>query len=241
MLFESVAVEYDRARPSYPDGIYDALGSLTGVRVLDVGAGTGIATRQLASRGAVVVAVDPGRHVLTRATERTVGLPAVVADGAALPVGNKTVDLICFAQAWHWLDPKTRCAETHRVLRDTGRWAGWWSHARADDEAWFNNYWSLIERHCAGTHRGQRNIDWGQTVAQSGLFVVHDRIDVPWTRCISIDEWLIDQSSHSYVASLAPPTRNDLLSSLRELLTTQFPYGEMTVRYETWLWTATKR
>ena len=82
---------------------------------------------------------------------------------------------------------------------------------------------------------------WGQTVAESGLFVVHDRIDVSWNRRISIDDWLIDQSSHSYVASLAPPIRNELLSSLRELLATQFPHGDTAVRYKTWLWTATKR
>ena len=241
MLFESVADEYDRARPSYPDGIYNALGDLNGIRVLDVGAGTGIATRQLLDRGADVIAIDPGRNVLTRAAGRTVGLPAVVADGAVLPIRDKTVDLVCFAQAWHWLDPTTRCSETHRVLRDNGRWAGWWSHARADDQAWFHDYWSLIELHCAGPHRDQRNIDWGHTVAESGLFQVHDRIDVPWMRSISIDAWLVDWSSHSYVAALELPARNDLLSELREVLTTQFPNGEMTVRYETWLWTATKR
>ena len=86
VLCESVADEYDRARPSYPDGIYDALGPLNSLRVLDIGAGTGIATRQLLDRGADVIAIDPGRNVLTRATGRTVGLPVVVADGAALPV-----------------------------------------------------------------------------------------------------------------------------------------------------------
>ena len=63
----------------------------------------------------------------------------------------------------------------------------------------------------------------------------------PGTRRISIDAWLIDQSSHSYVAALAPPARNDLLGNRCEVLTTRFPNGEMTVRYETWLRTATKR
>jgi ubiquinone/menaquinone biosynthesis C-methylase UbiE len=39
--FEAVADEYDAARPSYPDDVFDALEPLAGRRVLDVGAGTG--------------------------------------------------------------------------------------------------------------------------------------------------------------------------------------------------------
>jgi ubiquinone/menaquinone biosynthesis C-methylase UbiE len=45
--FDAVADAYEAARPSYPDGVFDALGPLAGLRVLDVGAGTGIATRAL--------------------------------------------------------------------------------------------------------------------------------------------------------------------------------------------------
>ena len=97
--FEAVADEYDAARPSYPDEVLDALGPLEGVRVLDVGAGTGLATRALIARQAKVVAVDSGREVLRRATARTAGLAAVVADGAVLPVRSDAVDLVCFAQA----------------------------------------------------------------------------------------------------------------------------------------------
>lgn len=58
--FDSVADEYDSARPAYPDGVYEALGDVDGLCVLNVGAGTGIASRQLLERGAQVVAVDPG-------------------------------------------------------------------------------------------------------------------------------------------------------------------------------------
>ncbi len=238
--FETVADEYDTARPSYPPGVFDALGDLDGLLVLDVGAGTGIATRQLLARGASVVAIDPGRGVLARAAIRTPGLRAVAADGAVLPVQAAVADLICFAQAWHWLDRSARVGEAHRILREGGRWAGWWSHARADDEAWFDGYWSIIEGACPGTHRGQRDTDWGATV-ESGLFDVDDRVVVPWTREISVAGWMTDQASHSYVVALAEPGRSRLLTDLRLVVERRFPDGAMSVRYETWLWTATKR
>jgi SAM-dependent methyltransferase len=238
--FEMVADEYDAARPSYPDAVYDALGPLDGLRVLDVGAGTGIATRALIARNAKVVAVDPGRAVLRRATAHTSDLPAVAADGALLPVRAGAVDLVCFAQAWHWLDESRRVAEAHRVLRPGGRWAGWWSHARADGEPWFDEYWAEIERSCPGTDRRQRDTDWGETVAAPGWFDVGDRVTVPWIREISVAAWMTDQASHSYVAGLPDGGRGALLGKLRTVLDENFPDGALSVRYETWLWIATR-
>lgn len=238
--FESVVDEYDAARPAYPAGVYDALGDLAGLVVLDVGAGTGIATRQLLARSATVVAVDRGSAVLGRAVARTPGLPAVVADGAVLPVRAGAVDLICCAQAWHWLDEATRAGEAHRALGDGGRWAGWWSHARADGEAWFEAYWSTIERACPGIRRTRRDVDWGATVGDSGLFEMQERVVVSWTRQISVDEWMTDEASHSYVTALRQPERRALLDRLRRIVEGQFPTGAMSVRHETWLWIGTK-
>jgi SAM-dependent methyltransferase len=239
--FEAVAEEYDEGRPSYPAGVFDALGSLTGLSVLDVGAGTGIATRQLLQRDASVTALDPGIEVLRRACRRTRDLPAIVADGAVLPFTEASFDLVCFAQSWHWLNPATRCSEVHRVLREGGRWAGWWSHARADGSTWFDACWTHIEAACPGTNRERRDIDWGESVAVSGLFDVESRVVVPWIRTLSVDGWMTDQISHSYIAHLPFQDRTQLLSSLRATLRDAFPDGEMSVRYETWLWIAERR
>lgn len=236
--FEPAAEEYDAARPSYPAGVFDTLGALTGLRVLDVGAGTGIATRTLLAREARVIAVDPGREMLLRAVAHSPTLPAVVADGVALPVLAGSIDLVCFAQSWHWLDPRTRVSEIHRALCPGGRWAGWWSHARADAEAWFDRYWSTIERRCPGTHRSQRDTDWGATV--TGGFEVGTRLVFPWLREVSVHDWMTDQASHSYVVNLSPDARAQLLSELREIVSRSFPSGAMSVKYETWLWIATR-
>jgi len=238
--FEAVADEYDAGRPSYPDGVFLALGPLAGIRVLDVGAGTGIATRALIARHANVIAIDPGRELLRRAMTHTEGLLTVVADGAALPVRSNVVDLVCFAQSWHWLDPSTRVAEIHRVLRPNGRWAGWWSHARADGQQWFDDYWAAIERCCPGTHRGQRDTDWGATVAAAGMFSVHERVTIPWIREIPADVWMIDQASHSYVVGLPRDKRDRLLTDLEQIVDSQFTDGTVVVPYETWLWIATR-
>ena len=59
-LFDQQAEAYDRFRPTYPDAVIDELlGPVpAGLAVLDVGCGTGIASRQIAQRGANVLGVE---------------------------------------------------------------------------------------------------------------------------------------------------------------------------------------
>lgn len=65
--FDSVAQRYERARPGYPAEMFDELAALAGLdgsaRVLEIGPGTGKATRGLLRRGWSVVAVEPGAQL----------------------------------------------------------------------------------------------------------------------------------------------------------------------------------
>jgi SAM-dependent methyltransferase len=214
---------------------------LTDALVLEGGAGTGIATRALLRRGARVVPIDVGRAILRKAVAHTPALPAVVADGAVLPFRDACADLVCFAQSWHWLDARLRCDEVARVLRAGGRWAGWWSHPRADGDEWFDGYWDVIEAVCRWTDRSQRDTDWAEGIRESGRFVVGERITVPWVREVSVDVWLDDERSKSYVEALAETPRAALLDELERIVRNEFSDGEMRVPYETWLWTARLR
>src|SRR5260370_645227 len=68
-VFGAVAGCYAAARPDYPPELYAALAdlagrSLAGAVVADVGAGTGIAARQMRDRGAHVVAIEPSAGML---------------------------------------------------------------------------------------------------------------------------------------------------------------------------------
>src|SRR5215471_15330267 len=66
--FETVAADYERYRPDYPEEALrwaaGRLGLSPGARVLDVGAGTGKLSRGFVALGFEVVAVEPGRPML---------------------------------------------------------------------------------------------------------------------------------------------------------------------------------
>jgi len=236
--FGSAADAYDAARPDYPDALYDLMssrmGGLGGRVVLDAGAGTGIASRQLLARGANLVAVDVGNEMLARAIRREPVLRCMVADAAALPITTGAFESLCFAQSWHSVNQATGAEEAARILRPRGWWAAWWNHPWADGERWFDEYYTLLEERCAGVSREQREIKrFAQAITEVAAFddPRHDVIE--WTRSVPVGSWIIDLTSHSYIIALSEPERIGLLGEIDALLHGWFPSGLMTVPYET--------
>jgi SAM-dependent methyltransferase len=107
-VFDTVAAEYDRHRPTYPDQLIDLVcqaGGLTpGDRVLEIGCGTGQLTRSLIARGLSVTAVEPGQNLILLAEQVAPGARFVNRrfEDADLPEPFRAV--FC-AAAFHWLDP----------------------------------------------------------------------------------------------------------------------------------------
>jgi ubiquinone/menaquinone biosynthesis C-methylase UbiE len=236
--FDAVAEEYDAARPSYPDGLYQALeditGPLAGKLVLDGGAGTGIATRQLAGRGARMVAFDIGERMLRRAQARSPDACFLLADGNAMPVRDRCADLVCFAQSWHWFDSERAINEVARVLRPGGYWAAWWNHEWADGEAWFHAYQGLLKSACPGYGRGHDDPAWaGEALTRSGLFEPGVQVMVRWTRTLSVGEWLTYERSKSYLCALSFSERETLLAQIADVADGRFHGGQMSVPYRT--------
>ena len=73
-VFNEVPELYDRIRPGYPDELLADLVTITGLddgsSVLEVGCGTGQATRSLAALGCTVTAIEPGPGMAALARQR---------------------------------------------------------------------------------------------------------------------------------------------------------------------------
>ena len=240
--FDHVATEYDAARPDYPASLYDVLESALGqpllrAEVVDVGAGTGIATRALAGRGARVVAVDPGPVVLRMLRDRSTSrVRPVLGDGNDLPLRDGCVDLVTYAQSWHWTDPVRSVPEATRVLHDRGVLAVWWNFLMADGEPWFEEYTARNEAATPSYSRNMREIDHGAPLRESGRFGWVRPVEIPWQRTVSVDDFVTDQSSHSHVAAQPADARAALLADLRSGLMDAFPGGVAELPYVTRVW-----
>jgi 16S rRNA A1518/A1519 N6-dimethyltransferase RsmA/KsgA/DIM1 with predicted DNA glycosylase/AP lyase activity len=79
--FDTAAELYERARPSYPDELFDDLVELAGLkarsRVVEIGCGTGKATLPLAGRGLRIVCVELGTSLAAIAQRKLALFPGV--------------------------------------------------------------------------------------------------------------------------------------------------------------------
>ena len=103
---------FTSAWPAYRDELFADLGAITGVRrtssVLEVGCGTGQATRSLAGLGFSVTAVEPGAGMAAIACRHLGGSDNVevdVSDFEHWDDRGRRFDLLLAAGSWHWVDP----------------------------------------------------------------------------------------------------------------------------------------
>ncbi len=247
-MAESFGVDperYDRARPRYPDALVQAIVTASpGLDVLDVGCGTGIASRQFQAAGCRVLGIDVDARMAEFA--RLGGLQAEVATFETWDPAGRTFDAVVAAQTWHWVDPVAGVAKAAAVLRPRGRLAVFWNVFQPPPEvgAAFAEVYrrvlpdSLTARAIAGSGAYSSVTDKAADgIRQTGAFGEPEVWRFEWERRYSRDEWL-DQVPTSGETALFPPGKLDeLMAGLGAAIDTLG--GSFSVRYTAVVVTAT--
>lgn len=228
--FDAVAAQYAAARPGYPPALFDTIEELAGqplagARVLDVGAGTGIATRLLAERGARVTAVEPGAAMAAELHAAHPAVPLVRALGDALPFRDDAgFDLVGYAQAWHWTDPARSVPEALRVLRPGGALALWWNVPDPDVD-WAAEQEARIARSLPEYHSHSVAPEAPDLIRALDLGLHPVSRVLHWTRRVPVDTHLAMLGSRSYFSAIGPAAAAPVLAAEREALRDVFPDG----------------
>ena len=238
--FNVAAAQYAANRPSYPPALFDAIEeltgrTLTGARVADIGAGTGIATALLHARGAEVVAVEPGSGMAEQFRRTHPGIPIIRGDGNDLPLLTDSADLLTYAQSWHWTDPARAVPEACRVLRPGGALALWWN-TYALDIPWIEGQVDRIAEHFKdyGAHPA---VEVNGNGARSALADPSGRLDfthrvVRWSRHVPVDTHLANIGSHSMFLVAGEDHAGVFLTQERRILLELFPDGTVEETYD---------
>jgi SAM-dependent methyltransferase len=237
-LFGIDPANYDAARPDYPDEVYDLLrnrcGLGPGTRVIEIGPGTGLATKHLAQAGASIVVVEPDA-----------ALGAFLADAMG-PFGNAvdirtaafedveladaSFDLAVAATSFHWVDQARGLAKVARILRPGGWWAGWWNvfgdPSRPDA---FHDATQPWLRNLAGSPASGRNdLPFALDVAarredlEVAGFKQVECERMAWTLTLTSAEVRRLYATYSLIIRLLPSARAEVLDAIARVAGEQF-------------------
>lgn len=234
--FSDRAADYARCRPDYSDdAVRSILDGFSRPTVADVGAGTGISSRRLASNGARVVAIEPNESMVAAAIPHE-GVRYVVASAEASTLADGSVDIVTCFQAFHWFRAAEALSEFARIVRSGGRLALVWNE-RDESDAFTREYGAII-RETANDHPAERRLEASRAIYETSLFGSVRHLRFPFEQRFDGDGLLGRARSASYLPSEG--AAYDVMRDALMRLHTKWRDGEglVTLRYVTEVFTA---
>jgi len=235
LSFGSVAEQYDRARPGYPDAMIDETLAYAGIsdiagpqasnaldggggktaRALEVGAGTGIATRQFAARGLAITVLEPDAEMIavnhSRADLEGIELTLQLTDFEHAEFEPHSFQLVYSATAWHWVTPGLRYELAARALASGGALATFWNtpvwsgtairpaldQVYNDVAARFAVTWSGVESPTVGQPDADQENEWERELDGNLDFTDLELRYYTWHQAYTREQYLTLIGTHS--------------------------------------------
>lgn len=230
---------YEDARPDYPLWLFEYLqqrGALIkGTPTLEIGAGTGKATRHLLNYGAnplTIIEPDvrfaPLLGTLADASPATCHIIHESFEDVLL--SDHQFDLIAAATAFHWIEPITGLQKMKRLLRRDGCVALFWNVlGDVDKEDLFHDAThSLLAQLAVGPSEKSNTVPFAldrvvrKAEAKAAGFATTEYRESRWSLVLTTDQVGKLYESFSHIQRLDADTRATLLDKLMTIAETQF-------------------
>ena len=145
--FTTRVANYVKYRPNYPPEVLrflqKELNLQAGSVIADVGSGTGISTKIFLENGNPVYGVEPNAAMRAAAEEFLKDFPNFKSvDGTSenTTLGERSIDFVTAAQAFHWFEPEKTRAEFKRILKPEGFVVLIWNERRIETNEFLREY-----------------------------------------------------------------------------------------------------
>ena len=216
---------------------------ISGHRALEVGCGTGIATKLFAERDYSITALEPGESLIREAKRTVQSNPAIQFINQTLenwPLENEAFDLVFSAEAFHWVDKSIGYTKVCQALKKRGVFALFWN-LHADENTPVND--AILETHyriCPKLYAKKRDYKM-EELAQHHLSELKEsrqfdsirEFRYPWEDVLSTESYIQLLNTYSDYRVLAPKQREDLFREIRKIL--DAAGGTVTKQYVTLL------
>ncbi|MFI5776252.1 class I SAM-dependent methyltransferase [Nocardia sp. NPDC051570] len=235
--FGAAAPAYAEHRPDYAAAaVRWALESAPGLRVLDLGAGTGKLTGTLIALGANVIAVEPDPAMLTELRRVLPAARALPGSAEKIPLPDASVDAVLADNALHWFDMAVAGPEIARVLAPGGILAGLWN-VMDNRVEWVAG----LERVSGSAAIGPRDTATGWRAATAGLhrpgtgliarFGSPEQAEFPHGQRRTADSLVATLATRAGVLVMPEPERQATLGRIHAFLASrpETTHGEFTL------------
>jgi SAM-dependent methyltransferase len=233
LSFDTVAPLYDKFRPAYPAKLVDCIIEHSklpdNARILEVGSGTGKATRMFASRGFSIHCIEPGANLATLATSNLKTYPRVTFEIAPFEQSQEfsdEFDLVFSAQAFHWVCKDIGYLKSARALKKSGAIALFWNmYPGLHGQIALNLnriYHEIVPELESPLNFSQAAIQvWIDEIDQSGCFgpVTVERF--PWRQAYQTREYIGLLNTYSDHLRLSEETRRSLFKAIAAAIDAQ--------------------
>ncbi|WP_412540196.1 class I SAM-dependent methyltransferase [Longispora sp. K20-0274] len=210
LSFGAAATDYDTHRPTYPA---EALRWLLGerpLRVVDLGAGTGLLTRVLVALGHEVLPVEPDPGMRAQLDAATPGVTALDGSAEHIPLPDASVDAVVAGQAYHWFDRDRAHPELARVIRPGGVFGPVWN-MRDESVPWVAELTSITSSGDGSRRESFLVGDFGP------LFEPPVSAKFPHDMPMTADSLVALMSTRSYYLTSPPERQEEVRAGIREL------------------------